>query len=261
MLKIWRSLPILLAAFMATAGTQPLSATRAALAIRDVAVLTPTASGWLTHRDIIVLDTKITTIQPTGGQLPDAKYVIQGSGKFVIPGLFDNRVRLAQLWPDSAGLFIAHGVTSVSDTGTDAAQLAQWRRDLANGKVMGPRIMAATPIAGGGVLGSGAGEHPLLAGRSLQDELIGLVSSGRVTGAEALRRATIESARMQGREADLGSIEAGKNADLIVLDSDPLADIRRIREIDAVVFRGETLTRAHLNVLLSQAAAKGFDRR
>ncbi len=45
----------------------------------------------------------------------------------------------------------------------------------------------------------------------------------------------------------------GKIADLIVLSGDPLANIAHTRMIDAVVFRGETLTRAHLNQLLSQA--------
>ncbi len=40
---------------------------------------------------------------------------------------------------------------------------------------------------------------------------------------------------------------------VIVLSGDPLADIAHTRMIDAVVFRGETLTRAHLNQLLSHA--------
>ena len=79
-------------------------------------------------------------------------------------------------------------------------------------------------------------------------------SSG-LTAGDVLRSATLDSATFHGRGLDLGSIEPGKIADVIVLNSDPLADIAHTRTIDAVVFRGETLTRAHLNQLLSHAAA------
>jgi imidazolonepropionase-like amidohydrolase len=72
-----------------------------------------------------------------------------------------------------------------------------------------------------------------------------------------LRSATIDSAIFHGRGHDLGSIEQGKIADLIVLGGDPLADIAHTGTIDAVVFRGEALTRAHLNQLLSQARLRG----
>jgi imidazolonepropionase-like amidohydrolase len=78
--------------------------------------------------------------------------------------------------------------------------------------------------------------------------------------AAVLRSATLESAAFHGRSDDLGSIEQGKIADLIVLGGDPLADITHTRMIDAVVFRGETLTRAHLNQLLSQAGLQPVPR-
>jgi imidazolonepropionase-like amidohydrolase len=74
--------------------------------------------------------------------------------------------------------------------------------------------------------------------------------------ADALRRATIDSASLHGRASDLGSIEVGKIADIVIVNEDPLLDITRTRSIDAVVFRGEGLTRAHLNLLLSKTAAR-----
>ena len=47
----------------------------------------------------------------------------------------------------------------------------------------------------------------------------------------------------------VGEIAAGQTADLVVLTADPLQDIRHTREIDAVVFRGEVLTQAHIRML------------
>jgi imidazolonepropionase-like amidohydrolase len=228
----------------------------AGVLIKDVSVLEPSGGRWLTHRDIIVRGTTIWSIQPAGGNVPAAKVVINGAGKFVVPGLFDNNVHLAPMTRDTAGLFVAYGVTSVRDAGTDAARLAEWRREIAHGKFMGPRIVEATAGARGqdSLPGSNAGSAAIAPGVALHNELARLVKTG-LRPADALRLATIESARRHGRERELGSIEAGKIADLLILSGDPLLDIARTRAIDAVVFRGEALTRAHLNLLLSKPLA------
>ena len=57
-----------------------------------------------------------------------------------------------------------------------------------------------------------------------------MVAAGLTPG-DALRAATINAARMIGREKDLGTIEPGKLADLVILDGDPLADIRNTTRI------------------------------
>ncbi len=76
-------------------------------------------------------------------------------------------------------------------------------------------------------------------GESLHQELELLVASG-LTPAQALRSATIEPARYLGA-ASLGAVEQGKTADLVILDGDPLADIRNTRKIAAVVLGGKYL--------------------
>jgi imidazolonepropionase-like amidohydrolase len=63
---------------------------------------------------------------------------------------------------------------------------------------------------------------------------------------EALRAATLTAARLLGREADLGSIEEGKLADLLVLDSDPREDLSRLadkKQIRAVFLDGKLVAR------------------
>lgn len=223
---------------------------RATAVILDADVLAPNGAAWLHHRDIIVRDTSISAIQPTGATLPDAKYVFKAAGKYVIPGLFDNRVRVDALSRPQAGLFIAYGITSVRDAGSDATTVSAWRREIAFGKLMGPRIVDSRSAEQSPA--SGAGAAGLVPGLALHDEMARLIREG-ARPADVLRRATIESARAHGRAHDLGSIEIGKIADLIVLDGDPLTAIDHTRDIDAVVFRGEVLTRAHLNQLLSRA--------
>jgi imidazolonepropionase-like amidohydrolase len=77
--------------------------------------------------------------------------VIDGRGKFLIPGLWDMHVHLAmpggkQVLP----LYIANGVTGVRDMAGDWATLTAWRRDIARGTVIGPRIVASGPYLEGG---------------------------------------------------------------------------------------------------------------
>ncbi|MGE5836694.1 MAG: amidohydrolase family protein [Acidobacteriota bacterium] len=75
-------------------------------------------------------------------------------------------------------------------------------------------------------------------------ELEELVASG-LTPLDAIRAATGDAARILGAE-DLGTIAAGKWADLIILDGDPVIDIRNSRRIRAVLQAGHVLDRAAL---------------
>jgi imidazolonepropionase-like amidohydrolase len=80
------------------------------------------------------------------------------------------------------------------------------------------------------VLGTDTGFQGVLIGVATQIELELLVEAG-LTAGQALNAATINAARMIGREKDLGTIEAGKLADLVILDADPLQDIRNVTRI------------------------------
>jgi imidazolonepropionase-like amidohydrolase len=80
------------------------------------------------------------------------------------------------------------------------------------------------------VLGTDTGFTGILIGAATQIELELLVEAG-LKPADALRAATVNAARMIGREGEFGTIEAGKAADLVILDADPLADIRNVTRI------------------------------
>jgi len=88
-------------------------------------------------------------------------------------------------------------------------------------------------------------------GFSLHDELGFLVQAG-LSPAEALQAATLNPARFLGREKDLGTVENGKLADLVLLDANPLDDIANTKRIAAVVYRGKLYPRASLDEMLAK---------
>jgi len=89
-------------------------------------------------------------------------------------------------------------------------------------------------------------------GFSLHNELALLVESG-LTPFAALQTATLRPAEFLGRTAELGSVAAGKRADLVLLSADPLAGIHNTTQIQAVWFRGKYFDRAALDQLLAAA--------
>ncbi len=90
-------------------------------------------------------------------------------------------------------------------------------------------------------------------GRGLHDELELLVKSG-LTPLQALQAATINGARFLGHEDRHGTLEPGHAADILVLDRNPLADIRATRAIRALVLRGRYLDRSALDAMLAGVA-------
>jgi hypothetical protein len=89
-------------------------------------------------------------------------------------------------------------------------------------------------------------------GFSLHDELSLLVASG-LTPLAALQAATLNPARFLGRTTELGSIEPGKTANLVLLRADPLADIHNTTQIEAVWLRGQYFDRNALDGILEHA--------
>ncbi len=94
-------------------------------------------------------------------------------------------------------------------------------------------------------------------GFSLHDELALLVDVG-LSPMEALQSATLNPARFLGKEKELGTVEKGKIADLVLLEANPLEDIRNTTKINSVVLNGRLLERKALDQLLTEveAAAK-----
>ncbi len=95
-----------------------------------------------------------------------------------------------------------------------------------------------------------AGCDQLTPGFCLHDELVWLTKAG-FSALEALQTATINPAQFLGREASQGTIAAGKRADLVLLDADPMVDINNTRQIAAVIVRGKLLRKPELDRMSS----------
>ena len=84
-------------------------------------------------------------------------------------------------------------------------------------------------------------------GFSLHDELKLLVEKLGLSPFEALQSATIIPAKFMNMDADLGSIEKGKLADLVLLDENPLIDITNTRKINNIIYDGKLINRNQID--------------
>jgi len=101
--------------------------------------------------------------------------------------------------------------------------------------------------------GTDAGGPPfVIPGFDLHNELAALVSAG-FTPLEALQSVTLDAAQFLGRGDEFGTVANGKAADFVLLDANPLDDIRNTQKIRAVVFQGKYMDRAALDALLAHA--------
>ena len=104
---------------------------------------------------------------------------------------------------------------------------------------------------GTGILAGTDSQNPyVFYGFSLHDELGLLVEAG-LSPMQALQTATLNPARFFGMEKDLGTVEEGKLADLVVLDANPLDTINNTRRINAVIYGGKLYPRASLDEMLA----------
>ena len=101
--------------------------------------------------------------------------------------------------------------------------------------------------------GTDAGSVLVYPGFALHEELRLLVEDAGLTPLEALWSATVGPARFAGLQDRLGSVAPGQIADLVLLDANPIDNIRNTRRVSAVIQGGRFYARADLDALLAKA--------
>jgi imidazolonepropionase-like amidohydrolase len=96
---------------------------------------------------IVIVADRIATVEKTEGiEIPRKATVVDASGKYIIPGLWDMHVHFYAGGADLAPLFIANGITSVRDMGGDFVQMEKIRKEINDGTLVGPRIKMPGPM-------------------------------------------------------------------------------------------------------------------
>jgi cytosine/adenosine deaminase-related metal-dependent hydrolase len=101
------------------------------------------------------------------------------------------------------------------------------------------------------LIGTDAMNAGVVPGFSVHDEMADFVAAG-LTPQQALRAGTVNAADFLGRGAQSGVVAAGRTADLLLLDANPLDDVANSRRIAGVMVRGRWLNRAALDALLAE---------
>lgn len=145
-------LPIALLAFVS--ACQNVSPETADLVIEHAAVVDVRDGTVLSDQTIFVEGSRVVAIAPSSrSPSPPGARVVDGSGRFVIPGLWDSHVHSAASTSWHFPILVAHGVTGVRNmhsTVDDALGLTNSiKRELASGNLIGPRFLANGPILDG----------------------------------------------------------------------------------------------------------------
>ena len=176
----------------------------------------PGAPGFLTHVYAIVDRTYTINVSVTDEE-----------GTFTFPG----GVAVDAELPSTVAATVAEVYQDLLGRDVDPSGLASWSAQLA----------AGVPIA----MGTDAGNPGTAHGPSVYREMEAMQRAG-LPAADVLASATIVAARAMGIADDAGSLEAGKRADLVVLDADPTTDIANARRVRLVMRNGAPYTRPEL---------------
>ena len=120
------------------------------LAFTHVTVIDCTGAPAKPNMTVVIAGNRIAAMGAIADvQIPQSAFVVDATGKFLIPGLWDMHGHLTDATETAFPLLIMNGVTGVRDLGGDLAQIDRWRAEIEQGQRVGPHIIRAGPFVDG----------------------------------------------------------------------------------------------------------------
>jgi imidazolonepropionase-like amidohydrolase len=121
------------------------------LVFTHVTVIDMTGAPAKTDMTVMITGDRIYALGKTGKvRVPKGVKVVDGTGKFLIPGLWDMHVHLEISGKEASfPLYIANGITGLRDMGGSMDLINRWRQQITQGSLLAPRIVAAGYILDG----------------------------------------------------------------------------------------------------------------
>jgi len=119
------------------------------LVIAYVTVIDVSTGKALPDRNVVIQGDRITAVEDGTSQPEEGATIIDGHGKFVIPGLWDTHVHLTSTTECALPLLVATGITNVRDMGGRLMRIDDWRSRIAAGILVGPHIVRVGPTLNG----------------------------------------------------------------------------------------------------------------
>ncbi len=194
------------------------------IAIDHVTVISVETGVRFEDHTVVIDGYRISDVGRSGSvQIPAGARLIDGRNKFLIPGLWDMHIHALLMPSRTLSLLVAGGITGIRDMGSSFAAVREARD---------------------------SGDYRT-ADRSLHRELQGPVEAG-LTPLDALRTATLNPAILFNRTHQLGGIDRGKFADLLLLDADPLVNIANTTRISTVIANGRLVDAAERQSIIDK---------
>jgi hypothetical protein len=141
--------------FLAACRKQETAPAEPSILIQNVTVIDPGTSSVIPATSVLVIGNKIQAVAPAAQLSNTGARIVDGTGKYLIPGLWDMHVHtnMGDWIPGATEvtlpLFVANGVTGIRTMGDELPSILQWRDAISQGKLLGPRMVSSGPMLDG----------------------------------------------------------------------------------------------------------------
>src|SRR2546428_4159362 len=119
-------------------------------AIEHVTVINVENGTRAADQTVVVTGNKIAAVGPAAKtKAPAGARIVDGTGKFVIPGIWDMHVHALRLMDRGLPLAVYYGITGIRDMGSTIEQVGEARARVAKGEILSPRLYLAGPPLNG----------------------------------------------------------------------------------------------------------------